>query len=121
MCPNHIVVIAQEWLCWLSALIALKLSLVVAFITKEFQSIFNVPQYSPLSTIADMWEAPEEWNSCTVLSLGSHKYLGFVRSKLKHHEGPFIYSTNIIIKNHQKRDIIHILEAWSKLRREHVL
>ncbi len=54
----------------------------------------------------------------TVLSSGSHKYLGFARSKLKYHEGPFIYSTNIIIKNRCQRDIICILEAWSKLRRE---
>jgi hypothetical protein len=60
MCPQKIVVIAQEWPCWLSAIIALKLHLSVAFITKEFQSIFNVPHYFQLLAFADMREAPEE-------------------------------------------------------------
>jgi hypothetical protein len=117
-CPNSIVVIAQEWPCWLSAIIALKLPLMVAFITKEFQSMFNVPQYAPLLMFADMWEAPEEWNSCTVLASGSNEYLGFVRSKLKHHEGPFIYSTKPIVKNRCRRDIISLLDTWARLRKE---
>jgi hypothetical protein len=99
MSPKKIVVITQEWSCWLSAIIALKLPSSIAFITKEFQSIFNVPHYSQLSAFVDMWEAPEEWNGCMILAFGSHKYLGFVRSKLKHHEGPFIYSTNIVFKD----------------------
>ncbi len=51
------------------------------------------------------------------LDMGSHECLGFVHSKLKHHEGPLIYSTDIIFKNRQQRDIICLLEAWSKLRR----
>jgi hypothetical protein len=117
-CQNCIVVIAQEWPCWLSATIALKLPLMVAFITKLFQLMFNIPQYAPLSTFADMWEAPKEWNSCTVLALGSKEYLGFVQSKLKHHEGPFIYSTNPIVKNRRRRDIIRLLDTWARSRKE---
>jgi hypothetical protein len=80
--------------------------------------MFNVPQYTPLSTFAEMWEAPEEWNLCTVLALGSNKYLGFVRSKLKHHEGPFIYSTNLIVKNSCRRDIICLLDTWARSHKE---
>jgi hypothetical protein len=80
--------------------------------------MFNVPQYSPLLTFADMWEAPEEWNSCTILASGSNKYLGFVCSKLKHHEGPFIYSTDLIVKNHCRWDIICLLDTWARSRKE---
>ncbi len=80
--------------------------------------MFNVPQYAPLSTFADMWEAPEEWNSCTVLASGSNKYLGFIRSRLMHHEGPFIYSTDLIVKNHRRRDIICLLDTWARLCKE---
>jgi hypothetical protein len=80
MCPEKIFVIVQEWPFWRSAIIALKLPLSVAFITKEFQSIFNVPHYSQLLAFTDMWEALEEWNDCTLLVSGSHEYLGFVRS-----------------------------------------
>jgi hypothetical protein len=54
----------------------------------------------------------KEWNDCRVLVSKSHEYLGFVRSKLKHHEGPFIYSTNIVFKDQQRRDITHLLGAW---------
>ncbi len=117
MCSKKTVVIVQEWPFWLSASITLKLPLSVAFITKEFQSIFNIPHYSQLSAFMDMWEAPEEWNDCTVLASGSHKYLGFVCFKLKHHESPFIYSTDIIFKNQQRRDIICLLGARSDVRK----
>jgi hypothetical protein len=71
----------------------------IAFITKEFQSIFNVPRYSHHFAFADMWEAPEEWNECTILASGPHEYLKFVRSKIKHHEGPFIHSTDMSFRS----------------------
>jgi hypothetical protein len=115
MCPKKVVVITQEWPCWLSAIIALKLPLSVAFITKEFQPI--IKHYSQLSAFADIWEAPEVWNGCTVLASGSHEYLGFVHSKLKHHKGPFIYSTNIVFKDQQRGDILRLLGAWANVRK----
>jgi hypothetical protein len=117
VCPKKIVVIAQEWPCWLSTIIALKFPLSIAFITNEFQSILNVPHYSQLLAFEDMWEAPEEWNACTILAPGLHEYLGFVHSKLKHHECPFIYSTNTVLKDRQRWDIIRLLGAWSNVRK----
>jgi hypothetical protein len=62
-----------------------------------------------------MWEAPEEWNGCTILASRLHEHLGFVRSKLKHHEGPFMYSTDIVFKGQQRHDIIRLLGAWAEV------
>jgi hypothetical protein len=84
----------------------------IAYITKKCLIIFNVPHFSQLSDFADMWEEPEEWNDCTILASGSHEYLGFVRSYLKHHEGPLIYSINIVFKGQQRHDIIHLLGVY---------
>ncbi len=94
-----------------------EVAFVVAFITKEFQSIFNVPHCSQLLAFADMRETPEEWNEFMILAFRLHKYLGFVHSKLKHHEGPFIYSTNIVFVGRQRCDIIHLLGAWANVRK----
>ncbi len=99
VCPKKIIVIMQEGPCWLAHTLALKLPLVTAFISKEFQSIFNTPTYSSLADFAALWDVLPEWNSCTVLALGSNKYLSFVLSKLRYHEGPFIYATDTVFKD----------------------
>ncbi len=115
VCPKKIIVIAQECPCWLAPTLALKLPLVTAFISKEFQSIFNTPTYSPLADFTALWDIPPEWNSYTVLASGSNKYLSFVLSKLRYHEGPFIHATDTVFKDCCRQDIMCLLWKWATL------
>ena len=107
--------IAQEWPCWIMTILALKLLLSAAFISKEFHSVFNTPAYVPLTQFAVLWDVPPDWNSCTVLASGSHNNLSYVLTKLRHHEGPFIYATDIVVKGRQGQDIVRLYETWTAL------
>jgi hypothetical protein len=114
-CPMRLVVIAREWPCWLAPALALKLPLVAVFITKEMQSLFSVREYVSLANLNNLWEAPPAWNRCTILALGLHEYLSFVMTKLRSHDGPFIYATDTVFKGHCSRDLNHLLNLWSTL------
>jgi hypothetical protein len=116
ICPMRLVVIAQEWPCWSAPALALKLPLAAVFITKEMQSLFSVREYVALANLEDPWEAPPAWNRCTILALGSHKYLSFVMTKLRSHDGPFIYATDTVFKGSCSWDLNRLLNLWSTLR-----
>jgi len=82
LCPESIIIIVQEWPCWLAPTLALKLPLQAAFFPKEFQAIFNAHTYAPLTNFAAMWTVLPECNPYMVLASGSNKYLSFVLPKL---------------------------------------
>jgi hypothetical protein len=115
VCPTKIIVIAQEWPCWLVLAVALKLPLAAVFITKEMQSMFAAQAYVSLPTFTELWDTPQDWNGCTVLASGSHEYLSFVSTKLRLHAGPFVYATDILFKGCHQRDIERILGTWTSL------
>jgi hypothetical protein len=121
VCSNRIIIIAQEWPCWLAPTLALNLPLVTAFIPKEFQLVFNTSAYSPLTDFMALWNVPSEWNSCTVLASGSNKYLGFVLSKLRNHISAFMYAMDTVFKDWCCRDIMRLLRKWSTLYKQHDL
>jgi hypothetical protein len=97
---------------------SLKLPVQTTFITKEFQAIFNTTTYAPLTEFAALWDIPPEWNNYTILALGSNKYLSFVLSKLRHHQGMFIYATNSVFKGRRPRDVLRSLQKWASLREQ---
>jgi hypothetical protein len=115
LCPGKLMVITQEWPCWLAPALAMRLPLAAVFVTKEMQAIFSARDYISLSSINDVWEVPPDWNTCTVLALGLHEYLNFILTKLKYHEGPFMYATNTVFKGRRPQDMECLLNAWIDL------
>ena len=115
ICQSKIVIITQEWPCWLTPALAMKLPLAAVFITKEMQSIFSARDYIALSSIDDLWEVPLDWSTHTVLALGMHEWLNFISTKLRCHEGPFIYATNTVFKGQHPRDLDRLLNTWIDL------
>jgi hypothetical protein len=59
---------------------------------------FSVWDYIALSSINDLWEVPPDWSTHTVLALEAHEWLNFISTKLRCHEGPFIYATGTVFK-----------------------
>jgi hypothetical protein len=94
----------------------MKLPLAAVFVTKEMQSIFATRDCIALSSINTIWEVPPDWNTCTVLALGSHEYLNFILTKLRYHEGPFMYATDTVFRGRRPQDMDRLLEAWINLR-----
>jgi hypothetical protein len=89
-CPTEVIIIAQEWPCWLALALALKLPIKAAYFPKEFQTLFATPAYAPPADFAAMWMVPPDWDDVMVFASGSTEYLNFVLPKLKHHQGPFV-------------------------------
>ena len=78
ICLHKIVVIAQDWPCWLAPALAMNLPLAAVFITKAMQSLFSAREYIPLASIDTLWEVPPDWSSYTVLASGTHEWFSFV-------------------------------------------
>jgi hypothetical protein len=97
---------------------SLKLPVRTAFITKEFQVIFNTTTYAPLTEFTALWDIPPEWNNYTILALGSNEYLSFVLSKLRYHQGMFIYATDFVFKGRRPRDVLRSLQKWASLQEQ---
>ncbi len=116
LCPSKLVIITQEWPCWLAPTLAMRLPLATAFVSKEMRAIFSAWDYIALSSIDDIWEVPPDWNTCAVLGSGSHEYLNFILTKLRYHEDPFMYATNTVFKGWRPRDMECLLNAWIDLR-----
>ncbi len=53
-----------------------------------------------------------------MLASGSNEYLSFVLSKLRNHDGSFIYATDTVFKDRRRRDVMHLLQKWSTLRKQ---
>jgi hypothetical protein len=116
ICQSKIVIITQEWPFWLAPALAMKLLPAAVFITKEMQSIFSAWDYITRSSINDLWEVHLDWSTHTVLALGMHEWLNFISTKLRCHEGPFIYATNTVFKGRRPRDLDRLLNTWIDLR-----
>ena len=107
--------IGQEWPCWLTTVLALKLPVLEVYMSPEFGNVFTGVPYSRLESLDVMKYVPHAWNECTVLASGSHEYLSFLLTKLRYHEGPFIYSTDIVFKGRRPRDVKRLYQAWTSL------
>jgi hypothetical protein len=118
LCPKKIVVIEQEWPCWLTAALALKLPLNEVYMSQEFRDLFDIAGDTRLQTLDEMEYVPSDWDNCTILVSGSHEYLSYILSKLRKHQGPFIYSTNLVVKGRRRRDVEWLYRTWSSLRDE---
>ncbi len=53
-----------------------------------------------------------------VFASGSTEYLNFVLPKLKHHQGPFVYATDIVFMNRRPGDVARLYAKWTSLRKE---
>ena len=116
ICNHKLVVIAQDWPCWLAPALAMNLPLAAVFISKAMQSLFLAREYIPLVSLDGHFEVPPDWGSYTVLASGTHEWFSFISTKLSAHVGPFIYATDVVFQGRHPRDVLQLLDAWSDLR-----
>ena len=116
ICNHKLVVIAQDWPCWLAPALAMNLPLAAVFISKAMQFLFAAREYIPLSSLDARWEVPPDWSSYTVLASGTHEWFSFISTKLSAHVGPFIYATDVVFRGRRPRYVSRLLDAWANLR-----
>ena len=116
VCHHKVVVITQDWPCWLSSVVAMNLPLAAVFLSKAMQSLFAAREYIPLVSLDSRWEVPPDWTSYTVLASGTHEWFSFISTKLSAHVGPFIYATDVFFRGRRPRDVSRLFDAWTDLR-----
>ncbi len=111
------VVVAQEWLCWLVSMLALGLDLAAVFATAHLQAFFlpfvSLSENLPWRNI-DQWHAmvfrPPEWDGHSVIILGSALFLESGIPKLCDHAHPFLVCLDTIFAGWRLKDVVGA--AW---------
>jgi hypothetical protein len=116
ICNHKLVIIVQDWPCWLAPALAMNLPLAAVFISKAMQSLFAAREYIPLASLDARWEVPPDWSSYTVLASGTHEWFSFISAKLSAHVGTFIYATDVVFRGRRPWDVSRLLDAWANLR-----
>ena len=115
VCSDKVIVVAENWPCWLGCLLAVNTPVQAAFVTMEMASIF--PGYSHwLSKISDfeaMSVVPDEWQDYVILGSGSHEFLRLIMPKLRHHAGPFIFANDMIFTGRRQYDLDRLYRSWT--------
>ena len=108
-CTTGVVVVSQDWSCWVSTLLALQIRDVQVFAPVVYQRWFEGAE-----ELDWRWRSVKEfsesrwstvWDNYTVLSSGSMQFLPQVMSKLKTHVGSFVYATDVVFAGRRVRDI----------------
>ena len=108
-CDRIVVVIAQDWSCWLSTLEMLGIRGVIIFAPLVHQQWFTGRsdmewEWRSLMEFSQ-GEWRKEWTTGVVLASGMTQFLPQVMSKLRTHVGSFIYATDIVFSGRRARDI----------------
>ena len=108
-CDKIVVVIAQDWSCWLSTLEILGIRGVIIFAPLGHQQWFTGRSDLEWEWRSLMEFSQAEWRTAwmtgVVLASGMTQFLPQVMSKLNTHVGSFIYATVIVFSGRRARDI----------------
>ena len=111
-----IIVIAQQWPCWLSTVLALRLPLIGGYFSSQFHKFFLVPDslklMSSWSTIESFRDLSDEYLECTILASGSMNFLTTVERSCVGHEGALIFAVDHFFPRSGMRDAIRLFRSW---------
>ena len=115
-----IIVIAQQWPCWLSTALALGLPVIGGYFSSRFHEYFKVPDSIKLmarwSTVDMFKHIGEGHNNCTVLASGSINFLAAVERGCGGHAGPLVFAVDHHFPRTGKRDTTRLYRSWGSHR-----
>ena len=117
-----IVVVAQQWPCWLSTVLALRLPVIGGFFASRYHTYFDIPDTLKLtpswSTVDTLSSHSLALEHATILASGSLAFLATVEAWLRSYTGPFIYAVDMCFLRHSLRDATRLYRsvACHKLR-----
>ena len=102
--PCSIIIIANNWPCWLAPALALTLPLAGAYFPQRLHHLFQVPVTFSAPKLMSNWSSiPEFLNlrslpSCPLIVLGSgtDTFLPQILSKLDYHQCPLVYAVDTL-------------------------
>ena len=119
-CGQPLVMTAQGWPCWLSTVMAFGLPTMVVFMPGQYQEIFGDGlvgvSVQSLGELSIMEEWPADWVNVAVVASGSNTFLPLLVAKLKLHQGPFLYSTDVVFARVRHQDLVRQYLKWAETR-----
>jgi hypothetical protein len=105
MGTDDIVVVVQEWPCWLPVVLAWGLPVTAVFVQARFRLLFahlmeDTVVWGTLQERSALMQWPINWETCTVLGFGKSDFLSVVLPKLSTHVGLLLYSTDMVFTGH---------------------
>ena len=102
--PCSIIIIANNWPCWLAPALALTLPLAGAYFPQRLHHLFQVPVTFSAPKLMSNWSSiPEFLNlrslpSCPLIVLGSgtDTFLPQILSKFDYHQCPLVYAVDTL-------------------------
>ena len=111
-----IIVVAQQWPCWLSTVLALRLPLIGGYFSSRFHKCFMVPDalklMSSWSTIDHFHGISQEYEGCTVLASGSMNFLAAVERGCVGHTGAVVFAVDHFFPRSGMRDAVRHFRSW---------
>ena len=120
---SGVVVIAQEWPCWLQVLIDLGVNVNKVYAPVIYEDVFrrearNILRWSPIREMEELDVVPAAWNQYTLLASGSFGFCREMVDKLRHHIGPYLYAIDMNFRLMRPRLVDHALGHYSSQLRE---
>jgi len=115
---GDIVVVAQEWPCWLPVALAWGLPVTAVFVQARFCLLFahlmeDTVVWGTLQEWSALMQWPIDWETCTVLVSSKSDFLSVVLPKLSTHVGLLLYSTDMVFTGHHLQLVHGLYSSWS--------
>ena len=111
-----IIVIAQQWPCWLSTALVLQLPVIGGYFSSRFHEFFQVPDslnlMSSWSTVDLFRGINDEHRGCTVLASGSINFLSAVERGCVGHTGGQVFAVDHYFPRTNERDTTPSYRMW---------
>ena len=111
-----VVVVAQEWPCWLPVLVCLGITVETVFAPRYYDTVFgdevmHIPRWKTIFDFQmDVW--PSAWDNYSVFASGSLEFCRVVVSKLGKHVGPFLYVIDMNFASMRSRTMSGVLSKF---------
>jgi hypothetical protein len=95
-----VVVIAEEWPCWLPVLLDLGVVVDRVYAPVVYESVFRKGdqhslRWSPFHEMKELEVVPAAWNQYNLFASGAFKFCREMVDKLRHHVGPYLYAIDM--------------------------
>jgi hypothetical protein len=95
-----VVVVAQDWPCWLPVLVCLGSKVDMVFAPRSYDTVFgeevlHIPRWKSIHDFKEMDVWPSAWDLYSVFTSGSLDFCRVVVAKLENHVGPYLYAIDM--------------------------
>lgn len=118
--PHSIIVIAQQWPCWLSTVLSLALPVKRIFVQPRFRDVFPVPTDHKItpswSTLEQLSTLGDDVSEYYFLCSGSNHFLTELPHSIRDSSAGFLYAIDVEFTRYRRqRDFDRQIRQWKNI------